>query len=55
MHEHVMSLTGEDIRVISTLYNDDINMSEEAISSEITMLCINTLNLEDMTPEAQSW
>ena len=52
--EHVMSLSVEDITAIASLCNEDVDMSEEAISSEMIKICINTLNSEHMTKEEQA-
>ena len=54
VEEHVMSLSIEDIQAISSLRNEDVDMSEEAISSEMIKVCINTLNSEHMTKEEQT-
>lgn len=46
-----------DVRVILTLYYDDINntdMSEEAIPSEMIKICFNTFNLDHMTQKQQA-
>lgn len=49
-----MSLFVEDTRAISDLSHDDINMSEEAIPSEMIKICINILHSDHMSPEEQS-
>ena len=49
-----MSLSIEDIRYIVSLKNEDVDMSEEAISSGMIKDCINTLNSEHMTEEEQA-
>ena len=48
-----MSLSFEDIRAIASLCNEDVDMSEESIPSEMIKVCINTLNSEHMTKEEQ--
>ena len=40
--------------MIATLQHDNIDLSEEAIPSEMIKLCINTLTSEHVTPEEQS-
>ena len=54
VEEHVMSLSVEDIKAIASLRNEDVDMFEEAISSEMIKVCINTLNSEHMTKEEQA-
>ena len=54
MEEHVMSLSVEDIRAIASIRHEDVDMSPEAISSEMIQLCINTLNSDHMTKEEQA-
>ena len=51
LEEYVMSLTIEGIRVIASVRHKDIDMLEEAISSEMIKVCINTLNSEHMIKE----
>ena len=46
VEEHMMSLSVGDIRDIASLRNDNVDMSEEPISSEMIKVCINTLNSE---------
>ena len=53
MFEHVMSLSIEDVRTIASLCYDDINLSEEAIPSEMIKVCINTLISQHVTLEEQ--
>lgn len=38
IHDHVMSLTVEDIRAIATLNHHDVDLSEEAILYKIIKL-----------------
>ena len=52
--QHVMSLSVEDIRAISSIRHEEVDMSPEAISSEMIQLCINTLNSDHMTKEEQA-
>ena len=49
-----MSLSVEDIRAIAFIRHEDVDMSPEAISSEIIQLCINTLNSDHMTKDEQA-
>ena len=48
-----MSSSVEDMSMIETLHCDSIDMSEEAIPSEIIEICASTLN-DHMTPEEQA-
>ena len=57
--EHEHELTIDDIRAIASLRrtrkeSEFIDMSEEAIPTEVIKLIINTLNSDAMTPEEQS-
>ena len=51
--KHIMLFSIEYIRAIASLKNEDVDISEEAISSEMIKICINTLNLEHMIKEEQ--
>ena len=55
-HEHTLSI--DDIQAIATLKPSqkysNIDMSLEAISTEMIQLCINTLMLDAVTPEEQA-
>jgi len=55
-HEHTLSI--DNIRAIAALkpsrkYNN-LDMSPEAISTEMIQLCINTLTSDSVTPEEQA-
>ena len=54
--EHTPPLSVEDIQAIASIcYDDDnIDMSEDAIPSELIKICINILNSDPMTSEKQS-
>ena len=54
MEEHIMSLSVEDIRAITSIRHEDVDISTTAISSEMIQLCINTLNSDHMTKEEQA-
>ena len=43
-----------DIRAIASIRFTDMDMTEDAIPSEMIKVCINTLNSDHMTPEEQS-
>ena len=55
-HEHTLSI--DDIRAIAALKPhrkySHIDMSPEAISTEMIQLCINTLTSDAVTPEEQT-
>ena len=51
LQEHVMSLSVEDIRAFVILRNDDIDMSEDAVPSEMIKICINLLNSNHLNLE----
>ena len=54
-HEHTLSI--DDIRAIAALKPSrkysNLDMSPEAISTEMIQLCINTLTSDAVTPEEQ--
>ena len=52
--EHIRFLTIEDIGAVISLRNEDVDMSEEDISSEMIKIFINYLYLEHMTKENQA-
>lgn len=52
--EYTPSLSVEDICFIASIWNDNIDMSEDTIPSKIIKICINTLNSDHMTPEQES-
>ena len=55
--DHVLSLSVADIRAIASIRHfddEDVDLSEEAISSEMIKLCINTLQSDHTTPEEQA-
>lgn len=54
LDEHILSLSVEDIRAILALHHENIDISEEDMPSKMIKICINTLNLDHMTPEEQS-
>ena len=51
-------LSIDDIKAISTMKKtkryDNLDMSEEAISTDMIKLCINTLNYDAVTPEEEA-
>ena len=52
--EHIPSLSVKDIKAITSIRYTDLDMTEDAIPSEMIKVCINTLNSDHMTPEEQS-
>ena len=52
--KHVPSLSVNDIRAISSVRFTDMDMTEDAIPSEMIKVYINTLDSDHMTPEEQS-
>ena len=55
-HEHTLSIN--DIRAIAVIKlsqrHDQLDMSPEAISTEMIQLCINTLTSNTVTPEEEA-
>ena len=52
--EHVPTLSVADIRAIASIRYTGLDMSEDALPTEMIKVCINTLNLDFMTPEEQA-
>ena len=52
--EHVLNLSVEDIRAIASIRFTDVDISEDAIPSEMIKVCINTLNSDHMTLKEES-
>lgn len=49
--EHILSLSTADVCVIVKLRYKDVDLSKEAILTEMIQICINTLSLDHMTRE----
>ena len=55
--DHVLSLSVANIRAIASIRHydeNDVDLSEEFISSEMIKLCINTLRSDHIMPEEQA-
>ena len=46
-------LSLEDVRNIASIRHQDLDLSDEALPDELIRVCINTLALEQMTPEEE--
>ena len=54
MYEHIISLMVQDVRAISSLRHNNVDLSEDVIPSEMMKVCINTLTSQHLTPEQRA-
>lgn len=52
--EHLMSLSVQDIKAITNLLYDNIDMSKERICSGMIEFCINLLNFDHIIPKEKA-